>query len=248
MGRSALPSALRQNHVRLVSARRLRPGGQWLRFLLERNSSPSRGRLQKLIGEKFPQARWYVYEPVDLGIKRRAASIAFGKPVKPHYRFDAAKVIVSLDCDFLGSEEDVHNHIRRFAQGRRLEKPSDTLNRLYAVESLMTLTGFNADHRLRIPSRSVVQVAAALAAQTGGASPGTIGQPSGVDPKWIAECAKDLQANRSQSLVVAGYRQPLAVHLLANAINEALGNVGKTVLFHEVPEFKEGNIAELAQA
>src|SRR5438094_1126300 len=72
-------------------------GGQGLSFLLERNSSPSRNRLQKLINEKFPQARWYVYEPVDLGIKRRAASMAFGKPVKPPYRFDAAKVIVSLD-------------------------------------------------------------------------------------------------------------------------------------------------------
>src|SRR5689334_23056651 len=57
-------------------------GGQGLSFLLERNSSPSRGRLQKLISEKFPQARWYVYEPVDLGIKRRAATVAFGKPVK----------------------------------------------------------------------------------------------------------------------------------------------------------------------
>src|SRR5712691_6892447 len=39
-------------------------GGQGLSFLLERNSSPSRNRLQKLISEKFPQARWYVYEPV----------------------------------------------------------------------------------------------------------------------------------------------------------------------------------------
>src|SRR3989449_5384344 len=107
--------------------------GQGLSFLLERNSSPSRNRLQKLIGEKFPQARWYVYEPVDLGIKRRAASLAFGKSVKPYYLFDAAKVIVSLDCDFLGSEEDLPNHIRRFAQGRRIEKPDDSLNRLYSV-------------------------------------------------------------------------------------------------------------------
>src|SRR5438477_4771963 len=120
-------------------------GGQGLSFLLERSSSSSRLRLQKLINEKFPQARWYVYEPVDLGIKRRAASLAFGKSVKPYYRFDIPKVIVSLDCDFLGAEENVQNHIRDFAQGRRLQKPDDGLNRLYAVESLMTLTGVNAD-------------------------------------------------------------------------------------------------------
>jgi molybdopterin-containing oxidoreductase family iron-sulfur binding subunit len=226
--------------------------GKGLSFLLERSPSPSRRRLQKLIAEKLPEARWYVYEPVDLGIKRRAASLGFGKSVKPFYRFDAAKVIVSLDCDFLGSEEDTHNNIRRFAQARSLESQSDNPVRLYAVESLMTLTGFNADHRLRIPSSSVVQIASALAAQIlkqGGITGlDSIGAAPGVDSKWVTECAKDLLAHIGQSLVVAGHRQPLAVHLLANAINEALGAVGKTVLFHEAPESSEGTIVELAQA
>jgi len=225
-------------------------GGKGLSFLVERSSSPSRQRLQKMIAEKLPQSRWYVYEPVDLGIKRRAASQAFGKSVKPYYHFDKAKVIVSLDCDFLGSEEDVHTSIRRFAQGRKMEKPEDSLNRLYVVESLFTLTGFNADHRLRFPSSAVMVVANALAKKI----PLTVAGPDGnrerigeVDP-WIEECAKDLVANKGQSLVVAGYRQPMIVHLLANAMNVALGNVGKTVVFHEVPEAKEGTIGELAKA
>src|SRR5437588_595083 len=74
------------------------------------------------------------------------------------------KVNVSLDCDFLGCEEDTHNNIRRFAQARNVEKNDEPV-RLYAVESLMTLTGFNADHRLRIPSSSILQLAASLAAQ-----------------------------------------------------------------------------------
>ena len=225
--------------------------GKGLSFLLERSSSPSRLRLQRAISEKLPEARWYLYEPVDLGIKRRAASLAFGKPVKPYYRFDAAKIIVSLDCDFLGSEEDVHNHIRRFAQGRRVEESGDSLNRLYVVESLMTLTGINADHRLRIPSSSVAHLTGALAAQIlkdGGAGLESLGQPAGVDSKWISECAKDLLAHRGEALVVAGYRQPLAVHLMALAINDALGSLGKTVEFHDAPEAKEGTIVELAQA
>ena len=75
-----------------------------------------------------------------------------------------------------------------------------------------------------------------------------IGRPAGVDAKWITECAKDLLASRGQSLVVAGYRQPVAVHLLAHALNAALGNIGKTVFFHETPESKEGTLAELVQA
>ncbi|MEY2429356.1 MAG: hypothetical protein QOJ40_2241, partial [Verrucomicrobiota bacterium] len=228
-------------------------GGQGLGFLVERNNSPSRSRLQKAITEKFPQAKWHVYEPIDLGIDRRSASQAFGKPVKPFYQFDKAKVIVSLDCDFIGSEQDAHNNIRRFAQGRRIEKTTDAPTRLYAVESLMTLTGFNADHRLRIPASAVAQVASALASELGkqGASLAALGKanaPTGVDAKWITECAHDLIAHRGASLVVAGYRQPLAVHLLAHAINAALGNLGQTVLFHDAPESKAASIADLAKA
>ena len=224
-------------------------GGQGLAFLLERNTSPSRLRLQKALVQKLPQAKWYVHEAIDVDAGRRAASQAFGKPVKPFYQFDAAKVIVSLDCDFIGSEEDAHNNIKGFSKGRSVEENAGALNRLYAVESLMTLTGFNSDHRLRIPCSAVAQVAAGLAAGIGGI-PGVpnVGALAGVDPNWITECAKDLAKHKGQSLVVAGYRQPLAVHLLAHAMNAALGNVGKTVLFHEIPDSPEGSLTELASA
>ena len=84
--------------------------------------------------------------------------------MRPSYQFEAAKVIVSLDSDFLGSEQDLPKNIRGFAAGRRIENPRDSLNRLYVVESLYTITGFNADHRLRVPSSSVAQIGAALAA------------------------------------------------------------------------------------
>jgi molybdopterin-containing oxidoreductase family iron-sulfur binding subunit len=225
-------------------------GGQGLSFLVERSSSPSRQRLQKSISEKFPQAKWYVNDPLGLDIHQRAASVATGQSVRPYYKFEAAKVIVSLDCDFLGSEEDVHNHIRRFAAGRRIEKPEDSLNRLYVAESLFSLTGFNSDHRLRIPSAAVLQVAAALATalKAGNLAGLEFGLPAGVDPKWIAECAKDLEQHRGQSLVVAGQRQPLAVHLLALALNSTLENFGKTIVFHEAPVLSEGSLADLAQA
>jgi MoCo/4Fe-4S cofactor protein with predicted Tat translocation signal len=227
-------------------------GGQGLSFLLERNTSPSRARLQKLVSRKFPRARWYVHEPVDLDLERRAASTAFGTPVRPVFKYDAARIILSLDGDFIGSEEDLHNNIRRFARGRRIARPGDPLNRLYAVESLFTLTGSLADHRLRVPGGAVAQVAAALASEILGPAgfPGLEqpGLPAGVNPKWISECAKDLLAHRGQSLVVAGYRQPPAVHLLAHAINSALGNLGRTVDYYEAADQAEGGLAELARS
>ena len=197
--------------------------------------------MQKLVAGKFPKAKWFVYEPVDFDIHREAATLAFGKPVKPYYRLDQAKRIVSLDCDFIGAEEDLPRLIRDFAKGRKIESPDkaqgeELINRLYVVESLLTLTGANADHRLRVPPSAVLPVAAALAAevipQGGGELAGALaalGKPAGVDPKWISECAKDLLAHQGNCVVVAGQRQPLAVHLLAHAMNAALGNLGKTV-------------------
>jgi MoCo/4Fe-4S cofactor protein with predicted Tat translocation signal len=222
-------------------------GGQGLAFLCERNNSPSRLRLQKAIAQKYPQAKWHVYEPVDLDT-RAAASAAFGQSVKPYYKFDAAKVIVSLDCDFIGAEDDAHNNIRKFAQGRRMERETDAPTRLYAIESLMTLTGVNADHRLRVPSSLVHQIGLGIASQVFKEN-----RPEGLKPadpaaNWVNNCAKDLLEHTGASLVLAGHRQPLAVHLLAHALNAALGNLGKTVLFHQAPDSKEGTLEELATA
>jgi len=222
-------------------------GGKGLCFLIERNTSPSRARLQKTVSEKFPKARWFVHEAVDTDIHRRAATQAFGQPVQPRFKFDAAKVIVSLDCDFIGSEDDAHNHIRRFTQGRKIEKPTDSMNRLYVVEALMTLTGVNADHRLRLPASAVAQIASALASEITGTA-NALGLPADVNPKWITECAKDLLANKGASLVVAGHRQPLAVHLLAHAINAALGNVGQTIELLATSDLGEGALGDLASA
>jgi molybdopterin-containing oxidoreductase family iron-sulfur binding subunit len=42
---------------------------------------------------------------------------------------------------------------------------------------------------------------------------------------------RDLQDHRGACLIVPGEQQPLAVHALAHAMNDALGNVGKTVTF-----------------
>ncbi len=218
--------------------------GEGLCLLGERKYSPSRRRLHKLISEKLPKAKWFLYEAIDSNIHSEAASKAFGKSVRPVFRYDEARAILSLDCDFIGGEDDAHNSIRRFSAGRNVEKG---MSRLYAVESLFTLTGVSADHRLRTQAGSVVQVAAAIARALG-VNVGNIPAPAGVDAKWISECAKDLKANTGKALVVAGVRQPLAVHLIAHAINASLGAVGKTIdLFEFTPLSGVGDIAQLAK-
>ena len=191
--------------------------GEGLAFLAESSTSPSRARLQKIIADKFPKSKWFTYDAIDSGIHQRAATQAFGQSVKPVFNFDKAKVVLSLDCDFLGGEDDAHNHIRKFAAGRKAEQG---MSRLYAVESLFTLTGASADHRLRVQASLIAGIAAAISATV---SHSKVTLPAGVDAAWVTECAKDLMANRRKAMVVVGQRQPLEVHLLAQQINMSLG-------------------------
>jgi molybdopterin-containing oxidoreductase family iron-sulfur binding subunit len=195
--------------------------GEGLSFLAESSTSPSRARLQKIIAQKYPKAQWFTYDAIDSGIHQRAATQAFGQPVKPIFHFDKAKVILSLDCDFLGGEDDAHNHIARFAKGRKAE--NGEMSRLYAVESLFTLTGANADHRLRLAANLVGQIAEAISAAMSGSQ---VSVPAGVSTDWILQCAKDLKANPRKALVVAGSNQPIEVHLRVQQINSSLAAFG----------------------
>ena len=117
------------------------------------------------------------------------------------------------------------------------------MNRLYAFESMPTSTGSRADHRLPLRPSQIENVAWSLAAAVGV----RIARPAGADPvasgtnldvveKWIAAVSKDLLARRGAGLVIAGEGQPPAVHALAHAMNEALGNAGRTVIYTDPVE------------
>ena len=74
---------------------------------------------------------------------------------EPHPNFTKAKRVLSLDSDFLGHREPNSSvNTKDFMQGRKVLSPKDTkgMNRLYSVESDLTITGGVADHRLRLSS------------------------------------------------------------------------------------------------
>ena len=224
-------------------------GGSGLAFLAEESSSPTRARLLRTLRRKFPQAVWAEYEPVSDEPPLAAAQAAFGAAVKPLYRFAKAKRIVSLDADFLQAEAGSLYYARSFANGRRVAKKDDPMNRLYVAESGLTITGSMADHRLRLASSSIL----ALAAELGGKVMNTeIMRPLAVGlefkdkEKWIAECAADLLAHRGECLVVAGAHQSAQVHAIAYAMNAFLGNIGQTVDFVASEPSTASSISDLA--
>ncbi|GIX07979.1 MAG: hypothetical protein KatS3mg115_2382 [Candidatus Poribacteria bacterium] len=104
------------------------------------------------------------------------------------------------------------------------------MNRLYVVESTVTVTGASADHRLPLRAGEIGRFVVALAAALG--VPGAQGSwPE--HERWIRAVAEDLKAHPGACAVLAGPNQPPAVHALIHLINYHLGNVGKTVVHTE---------------
>jgi MoCo/4Fe-4S cofactor protein with predicted Tat translocation signal len=193
--------------------------GAGLRFLTGTVTSPT---LQAQLGAvltALPEAKWVAWEPVGRDNVLEGARLAFGEAVEPRYAFDKADVILSLEADFLASGPAMPRAVRDFTSRRR----GKDSNRLYAVESTPTLTGARADHRRPMGPSEIEAFAAAVAVATG-----AISSAAPTDP-FVEAVASDLKAHRGSSLVLAGESQPPSVHALAHAINEGLGNVGRTV-------------------
>ncbi len=209
-------------------------GGAGLAVLSESFSSPTLARLAAELRARYPKLQWATYEAVSDENRLAGLRAATGRDVDLMLRLDQASVILALDADPLLSDPEMIRHTRGFAAGRR----DSAMNRLYAVEGVYSLTGAMADHRLRLASRQIAPFLAALAARLSAPAAGAVGLgvPGGVDPRWIDALAKDLQANRGKGLIVAGDRQPPAVHAAVCALNTLLGNTGKTVSYFETKD------------
>ena len=193
--------------------------------------SPTLAAQLQAVLAKFPAARWHQFEPVSRDAVRAGARLAFGETVNTIHRVEAADVIVSLGSDFLTTGPGAVRYAREFASRRRAETPATALNRLYAVEATPTLTGAMADHRLVVRPDELEAFARGLAGRLGIDVGGHAWRPTPEQAKWVDALARDLTAHRGASLVVAGDEQSPAVHLLAHAMNRALGNHGRTVVF-----------------
>jgi len=210
------------------------PRGTAVRILTETVTSPTlAAQINKLL-KQFPDAKWHQYEPCGGDSAREGARVAFGKSINTVYRFDQAKVIVSLDSDFLNSGPGHVRYTHDFADRRAVENPQSEMSRLYVVESMPSSTGASADHRLPMRSSEMGAFATALASAIGVSVPNAASSAqTGRAADWLAAVARDLKKNRGKSIVVAGETQPPAVHALTHAINAALENVGKTVYYTE---------------
>jgi Fe-S-cluster-containing dehydrogenase component len=216
--------------------------GARLRVLMPPTISPTAIRMRTALLKRFPKARAHTWSAVSDSNAREGAKLALGQPLVTLHSFEKARVVVSLDSDFLQTETGNVRSAKAFSLSRRLRSSRDSMGRLYVVEPARTTTGGSADHRLRLPASDVERYAYALAAELskngvslGDVVPGLskLANADGIPPKWLAPVARDLAdaKNHGHAFVVVGERQPATVHALAHVINAALGAVGSTIFY-----------------
>jgi MoCo/4Fe-4S cofactor protein with predicted Tat translocation signal len=203
--------------------------GAGIRFLTESIISPTFGEQMRATRTAFPQAKWHQYEPANQDNTRAGAIAAFGQPVNTTYRFDLAQRILSLDGDFLSPTFPGYlRYSREFIARRRVTESNREMNRLYVVETTPSNTGAMGDHTWEVKPSEMEGIARSIAARV---VPNFPAGTATANLPWIEPLIRDLQQHNGASIVVAGEGQPPVIHALAHAMNDALGNVGKTVFY-----------------
>ncbi len=191
---------------------------------------------KKAIGElmaKYGNIDHYTYDPVSYDAIWKANASANGKAVVPTYRFDKALAVASFGADFLGTWLDHNAYEGDFAKTRN---PKGEMSRLFAFESVMSLTGANADYRTSVKQSEVVHALIHLYNKVTGSS-----LPAGklACEAEIAKCADYLKSKKGKALVVCGINDVNAQVIVAE-INKALEANGNTLDLDTPVYLKQG--------
>lgn len=179
------------------------------------------------------------YDAISYSGILEANKESFGKAAVPTYNFEKAKTIVSVGADFIGNWLDALQYVNDYSQTR---KPDNKwMSKHYQFEASMSLSGSNADVRIPAKPSEYGAIISSLYSQLGGSG----GVKTAYD-KQIAEIAKELKANKGESIVVCGSNDK-NVQVLVNAINNMLGNYGSTVDIKNHSNTKQGVDSRVAE-
>lgn len=194
--------------------------------------SPTEKQVVKDFQTKYPNTTVTIYDPVSSAAILRANELMYGVAMVPGYQFDKAKVIVGIQADFLGTWISPVQFAHKYAAGRKIADPkAPKMSRHIQIESYMSLTGTNADNRIRIKPSETGAVLGRLynriAAAKGGSA---VNAPelNAALTEAIDKTADELLKAPGESLLVCGSNN-IADQSLVCAINHLLGNEGKTI-------------------
>lgn len=196
-------------------------------------SSPTFLKVLEDFKSKFPSTKVYSYELFNNSNRNSAWIKSYGSGNFPLIKWNEAKVIVALDSDFLGVEGNRIENSRLFAESRDVN--SKSFNRLYVIESSMTLTGINADYRMRLKPELQFAFVMSLMSElnkkgvistslASGFSLSDFVEKNNLDKEKVNYLINDLIAYKGKSIIHAGDLLPENVHIAVNILNDLLGN------------------------
>lgn len=223
------------NQLNTIAAR-----GGAIRIVTSTILSPSTKAVIADFIAKFPTTQHVMYDANSVFGIVQANQASFGKAVVPSYDFSKAKTIVSIGADFLGGWIAPLEYTRPYAQTRKLGNGKKDMSRHYQFETILSMTGSNADYRGTYkPSQEGLVVTSLynkVAAKLGGSS---ISAPA-VTVTHLDKAANDLITARGAALVVSGSNDP-NVQIVVNALNSLLGSYGTTIDLNTPVNYRQGN-------
>ena len=165
------------------------------------------------------------YDAVSYAGIRNANKESFGANFIPDYDFSKAKTIVSVGADFLSTWLLATEYTPQWSSRRNPD--GEWMSRHFQFESILSITGSNADYRGMVKPSEEANVLAYLLNKFGVKTSASITLTK--QAQDVADLAyESLKKSKGESLVVAGSNNT-AVQILANKLNSVLGAYGKTI-------------------
>ena len=209
--------------------------------------------IQKFLAQ-FNDGKHVTYCAVSTDAIRQAHLRSHGIAVIPQFRFDKARLVVSFSADFLGTWIAPVQFTRGYAKARDLRKGEREMMRHVQFEPRMSLTGSNADRRVRVSpaeeTTALLYLAKMVAVGTNSA-PATLAafEPASLAAQTrnvVEQTARDLLRMKGNSLVVSGANDA-DLQFVVNWINNALGNYDKTIDLNAAFAANQSSDAEMVE-
>jgi molybdopterin-containing oxidoreductase family iron-sulfur binding subunit len=206
--------------------------------------SPTTREVFEEFKRKYPTTKFYSYELFTDVNRNSAWQKCCGVGSYPLINWNKAKLILALEADFLGNEGNTPEQTRMFAETRNASDAGN-ISRLVVAESGMSITGMNADLRLKLKPEEQFNFVMSLlnefvvkrqisryaldkkvVAVLQGYSLEKFTKTNEIDPTSLEGIVSYISRYRSSSIVYAGDRLPETVHVVVNFLNEVLGSTG----------------------
>ena len=178
-------------------------------------ASPTSKKVIAEFAQSFGNVQHVVYDALSESPALDAFETMYGQRALPNYKFENAKLIVSIGADFLGDWQG-GQYSAAYAKGRIPVKGN--MSKHLQIESNLSLSGANAD--LRIPVKPSEQIFALINLYNAVTGSNFASKPTPADAA-IKKIAIQLKKAGSQAVVITGIQNKEA-QILANALNEAL--------------------------